>query len=647
MPAVKKSALFRLRFMHGRCAALLPAVALAWAILPIGAVLPAAAAKTRAVSAAVPAIAQAQSFSGAYLAGTYAADTGSALAEPYLRRALALRPDSVPARRALLLSLIDSGDYNAAVKLAAGLAGMSDDNDTAPMARLILAADAIKQKRYKKVEQIISRPGQSKDESLLWVFLTAWADYGRGRKSLAVRNLGNARFSEWYSFLSAYNIALIEDLSGNRAGAANAFQAAFSYNQLAQMAPEAYAHMVWAYASFLQRTEGSEVALAALDRAGQIINGENIVFDALRDNLRHGRAVPRLVATPAQGAAEFAYDIGSAFQRAGEDLYADIYLQTAVFLRPDSDAALFRLGILAIRAGQLHKAQLFFARLPRNSLYYNDMQLLTALSINQRLADKSDATKRQNKQAAQELEAMIAKAGPDKTALENVLANVYLQTEDYPAAVKTLDRLIGKIKLPQKRDWSIYFQRGIAYERLNNWPKAEADFRLTLRLNPQSADALNYYGYSLVDKGLNLERGLEMTRRAALLEPKNGAIIDSLGWAYYKMGRYDEALPLLEKAVRLEPGESSINDHLGDVYWRMGDKLPAVFQWNHALAYNPDPKDVPAIRAKLQHGLAPVKATLTAPVAPPAPEAQPDDDNLPPPADDNGGDGEDNDDYLP
>jgi len=616
------------------------------AALALAAAAPAAAAGRNGAPAAasVPPPARAQSFYGAYLAGTYAADTGSPLAVPYLRRALAFRPDDAVTRRELLLSLIDAGDYNAAVSLAAGLGG---DNDAAiaPMAQLILAANAIKQKRYKNVGQLVRRPGENEAQSLLWVFMTAWADYGRGRKNIALRNLSQAGFSEWYSFLSAYNTALIEDLSGNRRQAARAYQAAAAYGRLAQMAPEAYAHMIWAYTAFLQRTQGKDAALAALDRAEAIVNGENLVFSALRDNLQNKRSIPRLVQTPAQGASEFAYDIGSAFLRAGEDLYADVYLQTAVYLRPDNDAALFRLGVLATRAGQPAKARLFFSRLPQNSLYYPDMQLLAALSINQDLSKASDAAKKRNKQAAAGLEAIIAKAR-DKTPLENVLANIYLQTEDYPAAVKILNGLISRVKQPQEQDWSIYFQRAIAYERLKDWPKAEADFRQTLKLNPNSADALNYYGYSLAERGQNLEYALDLVRKAARIDPKSGAIIDSLGWVYYKMGRYDEALPILEKAVRLEAGDSSINEHLGDVYWRAGRRLQAVFQWNHALAYGPaTPEDAARIRDKLRHGLPDIAPAPARPAADKA-AAEADKEIL----DDNpaagGDDGDDNDEDL-
>jgi len=540
-----------------------------------------------------------QSFYGAYLAGSYAADMGSPMATPYLRRALSLRPDDKVIRRELLLSLIDDSNYPAAVQLAAS---MRNDKDTSisPIVRLILAANALKQKQYSRVDALVSA-GENKNEALLWVYLTAWADYGNGRKAKALKNLSQAQFSEWYAFLSAYNTALMEDLSGNKQRAAMAFQTAFEFHRLAEMAPETYEHLVWAYASFLQRMNGSRSAAVMLVAARNILSQDNVVFDALEAKLEAGSPIPRLVSTPAQGAAEFAYDIGTTFLRANEELYADIYLQTSVFLRPDSDAALFRLGILAAKTERPRKAQGFFAQIPPNSLYYSDMQLLTALSLNKKVSDSKN--KKKDTEATGRLEQMIGTT-KDKAVLQNILANLYLQTKDYNAALDLLNKIIAQIKTPSNEDWSIFFQRGIAYERLNNWPKAEEDFKEALTLNPSSSDVLNYYGYSLVDRDIDLNKGLDLVRKAAAIDGSSAEIIDSVGWAYYKLKRYDEAVPILEKAVRMDPGSSSINEHLGDAYWRTGHKLLAVFQWNHALAYGPeDEKEDAGIRQRLKSGL--------------------------------------------
>ena len=97
-----------------------------------------------------------------------------------------------------------------------------------------------------------------------------------------------------------------------------------------------------------------------------------------------------------------------------------------------------------------------------------------------------------------------------------------------------------------------------------------------------------------------------MIRRAVEQRPDSGAIIDSLGWAYFRMGDYDQAIENLERAVELMPADATLNDHLGDAYWRAGRRIEARFQWQRALAYEPD--DRAAIEAKLANGLPPAPA---------------------------------------
>jgi len=79
--------------------------------------------------------------------------------------------------------------------------------------------------------------------------------------------------------------------------------------------------------------------------------------------------------------------------------------------------------------------------------------------------------------------------------------------------------------------------------------------------------------------------------------------VDSLGWAYFRIGNYDEAVKNLERAIDLKPEDPTINDHLGDAYWHIGRKLEAKFQWSHARDLKPEPEDLPKIEAKIENGL--------------------------------------------
>ena len=121
-----------------------------------------------------------------------------------------------------------------------------------------------------------------------------------------------------------------------------------------------------------------------------------------------------------------------------------------------------------------------------------------------------------------------------------------------------------------------------------------------LELFPDQPLVLNYLGYSWVDKGVHLEEGMDMIRRAVEQRPDDGYIVDSLGWAYFRTGNYDEAVKNLERAVLLKPDDPTINDHLGDAYWRVGRTLEAHFQWSQAKDFNPDPDELATIAEKAQ-----------------------------------------------
>jgi len=114
---------------------------------------------------------------------------------------------------------------------------------------------------------------------------------------------------------------------------------------------------------------------------------------------------------------------------------------------------------------------------------------------------------------------------------------------------------------------------------------------------------LNYLGYSLVEKQEKLEEALEMIERAVEARPDSGYIVDSLGWALYRLGRYEEAVGHMERAAELLPVDPIVNDHLGDVYWAVGRRTEARFQWNRALSFDPEPEEAERIRRKLEVGL--------------------------------------------
>ena len=205
-------------------------------------------------------------------------------------------------------------------------------------------------------------------------------------------------------------------------------------------------------------------------------------------------------------------------------------------------------------------------------------------------------------EAKKELRALIADNPRDQEAIM-ALANILRARKDYKECAETYSKVVDLVPNPQKANWTLFYFRGICHERSKNWPAAEADLRKALELFPEQSHVLNYLGYSWVDQGINLDEGMSMIKRSVAQRPDDGYIVDSLGWAYYRIGNYEEATKHLERAIELKPEDPTINDHLGDAYWRVGRKLEATFQWAHARDLKPEPEELPKILEKLKNGL--------------------------------------------
>ena len=205
-------------------------------------------------------------------------------------------------------------------------------------------------------------------------------------------------------------------------------------------------------------------------------------------------------------------------------------------------------------------------------------------------------------EAENHLQALV-KEYPDDLEAIMALGNVLRGHKKFSECADVYTKGVTAIGKPDKANWLIFYFRGICYERSHQWPKAEADLKKALELFPEQPQVLNYLGYSWIDQGEHLDEGMAMIKKAVQQKPDDGYIVDSLGWAYYKLGNYDEAVKQLERAIELKPEDPTINDHLGDAYWRIGRMLEARFQWAHARDLNPEPDDLKKINEKLRTGL--------------------------------------------
>lgn len=546
--------------------------------------------------AATDNIAKASSFEGAYLAGRIAGSDGHIdLAIEYFKQALSYQPNNPQMLQDMLFSLLSIGDFKQAIPIAKKLkTGSNVDR----FVRLTLATDAFKNNKFNDVKTLLKLNENTDMDKLVTGLLSAWATYGNGNKNLAITQLKNIIGPAWYDIFTNYQLALMSELSGKKQDAEKYYNQAINDQQGGVSAPDTYERVIISYASFQLRNNKRKEALILLSNGEKLLSGRD-ALKSIRQDVEKGGTIAPFVKTPRDGASEVFYDIGTAINHNRAETFARIILQMSLELNPHNDATIFQLAATSSKLQQFDKAIEFYKKIPKNSSYYRDGELRLAVSL---------SSAKKNDEAIEHLMA-LEKQYPDDRRISMSLAGIYMQEKNYTAATEVMNRAISYVKSPQRADWIMFYQRGTAFEALKNWSKAEPDLRKALELFPNQPQVLNYLGYSLIDRNIKLDEALNMVKKAAEQAPDDGYIVDSLGWAYYKLGRYQDAVNVLENAVKMRPEDATINDHLGDAYWQVGRKLEATFQWQHALAAKPENDEIKKIEDKLKVGLKPNEAT--------------------------------------
>ncbi len=199
------------------------------------------------------------------------------------------------------------------------------------------------------------------------------------------------------------------------------------------------------------------------------------------------------------------------------------------------------------------------------------------------------------KEGAEILQKML-QADPSNVDIYVNLSQVYLQGKKYTDAEKVLRRAEDR-KLDSER---VKFQLGTIYERQKDFDRAESLFKELLKENPKNAVVLNYIGYMLADRGIRLEEAVKYVEEALTLDPDNGAYLDSLGWAFFKLNQLDKAEKYLLKAAEIVRNDPVIQDHLGDLYFKTGDLQKARDFWSKSVTIGSEPDDTQKVREKLE-----------------------------------------------
>jgi tetratricopeptide (TPR) repeat protein len=287
------------------------------------------------------------------------------------------------------------------------------------------------------------------------------------------------------------------------------------------------------------------------------------------------------------------YGLGEALTGEGGVAIGGLYLQMSLYVRPDFPFALAALANVHESTKRHAEAIAVYERIERGSSLQTSIDIRKAINLN--MMERPDEAKLL-------LDGLIAKDPSDLRTLDAV-GTILRGRKRYEEAVDYYTRAIALIPKPDKRHWAYWYARGTSYERLKRWPEAEADLQKALKLSPDQPLVLNYLGYSWIDQNKNLKKGMSLIEKAVSLKPDDGYIVDSLGWAHYRLGNYRQAVRFLERAVELKPEDPVLNDHLGDALWRVGRKREASYQWQQALTLNPEPDDAEKIKVKLQNGL--------------------------------------------
>ncbi len=452
------------------------------------------------------------------------------------------------------------------------------------LTRMSLAADALARGKPAAVAPLLEGEDPGMFNSLIMSSLKAWALFDQGQTGEAQVALLDASAGDAYLDSLVLNLlGLMEVASGEDKAALETFAKLRASSAMIAATVESYARLL---ANSGRADEAIDVLEAFRKEAGH----NPVVTDLIgRISRAEPVAIKRMSAR--EGAALSIYIPAAALAEQAQNDLPGVYYAMALRLDPDLHAARALWADALDNAGRREESIEMLETIPASSPYYTSARGQLAWAL--RRDEQNDV--------ALELVYKTLAGNPDRD-LKIQMADLLRSLGRDGEAVKVLSELIDADETAGSPDWRLYYARGSVYERIGKWPLAEDDLQLALGLNPNSPDVMNYLGYSWIDRNENLEAGLDLIRKALTLRPNSGAITDSLGWAYYKVGDYEKSVGYLERAAELEPGLAEINDHLGDAYWMSGRQLEARYQWQRAISVSDDERDIDRIQRKLLTG---------------------------------------------
>ena len=475
-----------------------------------------------------------------------------------------------------------SGDMDSASKYATQMVAKSPDERSA---RLTLAVVAFKHKDYAGARKNLALSAKGPFQSLVVSLFDAWGAAASGDAAGAMADMRTLGAQSGVEGLAAFHTALIADYLGQADADAN-YKKALVANRVSP-------RVIEAYGTYLERAGRAQDARALYQK---YLNepGVGPVAQAGLSRLGASRKPEPFIRSAEDGVAEGLFGIAASLSDQSSAEVSILYLRMALYLRPDLALADLLLADRFESLGKFDTAVSIYREIDKSSPYYR--MAATQAAVDESRLDHKAA-------AISDLKA-LTDSYPDDSENWIALGDAYRDQDNDEEAIAAYDRAEKALGVPQKRDWPLFYARAMAEDKAKRWDRAEADVNTALKLSPDQPELLNYLGYSWVDRNEKIPEALIMLEKARRLRPYDGYIVDSVGWAYYRLGRYDDAARTLEAAVLLVPGDPTINEHLGDALWKAGRKMDARFQWNHALAFATEDTDKAAIEQKIKNGLA-------------------------------------------
>ncbi len=524
------------------------------------------------------------SLPGNYLAGRFAyrqRDVSSA--SQYYQLVLSEDSENRALMQRTLVLTVQDARIADSVRLATQLVALDPKSK---IGHLVLIVNAVAEGRLDQAFERISNIERNGIYELMAPIMEGWVQLGRGDYDAAMAAIEPLSTKQAFEMYHAYHGALMASMSERSDVAVKNFDVALT------AVPGGTLRVVMTYGAYL-RSLGRTTEATALFENYRENNPDSPWLDSIQETFSLTDAPEEIVATAREGLAEALFGAASALPNENAGDTGLIYANLALHLRPEFPVAQLLLGEVLDVLERYADAIESYRAIPKASPYSWSARLRAAsgLAAIERIDESVAILAEMVKERQQRSDAAIA------------LADVLRRKDRYDESVLYYDVAIDRTGAFEARHWSLFYSRGVMLERTKQWPRAEADFLHALELQPDQPLVLNYLGYSWVEQGTNLERAMDLIERAVALRPMDGYIVDSLGWAFYRLGKFETAVKHLERAVELRADDPIITDHLGDIYWKVGRQTEARFQWERSLVLGAEEEAAILIRQKLKDGM--------------------------------------------